>query len=616
MSRLRISTPDKAQETMDQLYLDMERHVAASNPGTCPVDMQIGFLRLCHAQSCGKCVPCRVGLGQLEKLMTDVLENRATMETLDLIEETAKNIEASADCAIGYDAARMVLNGLNGCREDYKFHIQHHRCSHSYAKAVPCRALCPAGVDIPGYIALVQEKRYADAVNLIRKDNPFPTACAMVCEHPCEARCRRQILDSPVNIRGIKRMACDNARADTVLTPAKGPATGKKIAIVGGGPSGLTCAYYLALMGHTVDVYEEKPKLGGMLRYGIPSYRFPRERLQEDIDAILSTGINVHRNVNVGKDITIKELHFEFDAVYIAIGAQTNKVARVEGMDDVKDSSMISAVELLLDIGLEKPMDMTGKNVCVIGGGNVAMDATRTALRLGAKKVTIVYRRRQDDMTALPEEVEGAIAEGAELAVLSAPAKIEANENGGVAALWVQPQIVGPLDSAGRPRPGNADEPPVRIPCDLIIQAVGQGIDSQHFADFGLDVKWGVMHAVDDSLEGAVPGVFIGGDCETGPATVIRAIAAGKVAAANIDEYLGYHHEISCDIEIPEADHSDKIPCGRVNLRETDSTERAKTFDHIELEMTEQEAQQECGRCLRCDHYGYGIFKGGRESRW
>ena len=254
MSRLRINTPDEAELTMEHLYLDLERHIAASTPGLCPVDMQISFLRLCHAQSCGKCVPCRVGLGQLVRLMTDVLEHRATMETLDLIEETARNIEVSADCAIGYDAARMVLNGLKGCRKDYISHIRKGLCTAGITQPVPCVAMCPAGVDIPGYIALVAEERYGDAVRLIRKDNPFPTACAMVCEHPCEARCRRNMIDSAVNIRGLKRMAVDHAPADTVLVPANQPATGKKVAIVGGGPSGLTAAYYLALMGHQVDV--------------------------------------------------------------------------------------------------------------------------------------------------------------------------------------------------------------------------------------------------------------------------------------------------------------------------------------------------------------------------
>lgn len=616
MSRLRISTPDEAQLTMEHLYLDLERHIAASAPGLCPVDLQISFLRLCHAQSCGKCVPCRVGLGQLQRLMTDVLENRATLQTLDLIEQTARNIEASADCAIGYDAARMVLNGLSGCREDYLSHIRRGRCAAGITQPVPCVALCPAGVDVPGYIALVGEGRYADAVRLIRKDNPFPTACAMVCEHPCEARCRRNMIDSAVNIRGIKRVAVDHAHADTVLVPSNEPSTGKRVAIVGGGPSGLSAAYYLALMGHRVDLYEEKPHLGGMLRYGIPAYRFPRKRLQEDIDAILTTGIEVHMNVNVGKDVTIRELHEQFDAVYVAIGAQTNKKVGIEPDGKVREGNVISAVEMLRDVGMDRPIDLKGKRVVIVGGGNVAMDCTRTAIRLGASQVMVAYRRRRNDMTAMPEEVEGAIAEGAELITLNAPLKIETDEEGNVAALWVQPQICGAMDSQGRPRPSNSHEEPERIPCDVVITAIGQGIETAHFEEFGLEVKRGVLQTVDESLEGDIPGVFVGGDCVTGPATVIRAIAAGKVAAANIDEYLGFHHNISCDVEIPNANLADKKPCGRVNLREVGTGERRGNFEHIEKGMTDEEAAQECGRCLRCDHFGYGILKGGRNSRW
>ncbi len=421
MSRLKISTPNAAQLTVERLYKDLERHIIASPPGLCPVDLQLSFLKLCHAQTCGKCVPCRVGLLQLQHLMEDVLEGRATEDTIALIEETANNITDSADCAIGYEAAHMVLAGLEGFKEDYLHHIKTGKCSYTITQPVPCVALCPAGVDIPGYIALVGEERYADAVQLIRKDNPFPTACALICEHPCEARCRRNMIDSSVNIRGLKRMAVDNARANTVPVPKKPASTGKKVAIVGGGPGGLSAAYYLELMGHHAVVFEEKGKLGGMLRYGIPNYRFPRERLDEDIEAILSTGVEVHTNVTIGNeedDVSLSDLRKEYDAVYVAIGAHTDKKIGIEG-EDAK--GVISAVEMLRSIGDDNPPDFTGKTVVVVGGGNVAMDCTRSAIRLGAKKVGIAYRRRQEDMTALPEEIEGAIAEGGVIQLKSAP---------------------------------------------------------------------------------------------------------------------------------------------------------------------------------------------------
>lgn len=616
MSRLKVETPDQAQLTVERLYKDLERHIIASPPGLCPVDLQLSFLKVCHAQTCGKCTPCRIGLGQLQKLMESVLEGKATMKTLQLIEDTANNIMDSADCAIGYEAAHMVLAGLVGFKEDYIHHIKTGKCNSTVNHSVPCIALCPAQVDIPGYIALVGEGRYADAIKLIRKDNPFPTACALICEHPCEARCRRNMIDAAINIRGLKRMAVDNAPANTVPVPEKAETTGKRIAIIGGGPSGLAAAYYLELMGHHAVVFEAKSKLGGMLRYGIPSYRFPRERLDQDIEAILSTGVEVHLNTKIGSgegEVPFNKLREEYDAVYIAIGAHEDKKVGIEGEDS---KGVISAVEMLGSIGEEVMPDFKDKTVVVIGGGNVAMDCTRSAIRLGAKKVTIAYRRRKSDMTALPEEIEGAVAEGAELYELKAPHKIEDDENGNVVALWAEPQIIGPIDAWGRARPIRAELPLDRIPCDIIVVAIGQGVELRPFEEAGVKVKRGSIAAMDTGELANANGVFAGGDCVTGPATVIRAIAAGKVAAANIDEYLGYEHEISCDVEIPPADLSDKRPCGRIQMKEKEAGERKNNFEEFECGMTVQEACQEASRCLRCDKFGLSALKGGRTFKW
>ncbi len=611
MSRLHIETPNKAQTVVEGLYRDMEHRIIASPPGLCPVDMASSFLKLCHAQTCGKCVPCRIGLGQLSNLLEDVLNGEATLETIDLIEKTARVISNSADCAIGYEAANMVLKGVTGFRDDYEEHIENGRCICNLNQPVPCVSLCPAGVDIPGYVALVNEGRYADAVRLIRKDNPFPTACALICEHPCEARCRRNMVDDSVNIRGLKRYAVEHA--GTVPAPKCAEKTGRKVAVIGGGPGGLSAAYYLSLMGHKVVVYEQRERLGGMLRYGIPNYRLPRERLDEDIAVIIATGIIIKTGVSVGKDISLEELKNQYDAVYIAIGAHIDKKIGIEGENS---KGVISAVEMLRAIGKDNPPDFTGKRVVVIGGGNVAMDVTRSAVRLGAEKVTCVYRRRIADMTALPEEVEGAIAEGCEVIPLQAPVRIEHDEEGKVLALWTKPQIIGRIDASGRPRPENANAPEQRMPCDILIVAIGQGIESRHFEERGVPVKRGVIEALSDSCVENNPNIFAGGDCVTGPATVIRAIAAGKVAAANIDNYLGYNHVISTDVKIPDPRLDDRPACGRVNMRERDAMERMGDFELIECGMTDEEAHQESSRCLRCDHFGYGVFKGGRINKW
>lgn len=611
MSRLSIETPGRAQNVLDGLHRDMERRIGASAYGLCPVDMSLNYLRLCHAQTCGKCVPCRIGLGQLEVLIEQVLDRTATMETINIIERTAKVIADSAGCAIGYEAAHMVLKGIRGFREDYEEHVQHGRCISVLSYPVPCVSACPAHVDVPGYVALVNEGKYEEAVRLIRKDNPFPSACAYVCVHSCEAHCRRAMVDDAINICGLKRFAVDNAKAE----PAKilYEKTGKTVGIIGGGPGGLTAAYYLAQMGHKVTVYEQRPKLGGMLRYGIPDYRLPQEVLERDIEHILTTGINVITDVSIGRDVTMEDIQKSYDAVYISIGAHNDKKLGIEGEDA---ENVVSAVSLLRRIHEGNAPDFTGKRICVIGGGNVSMDATRTAKRLGAESVTCVYRRRVDDMTALAEEIEEAMAEGCQILPLQAPARIEKDAEGKVAALWTVPQIIGPYGKDGRPKPIPADVPEFRIACDYVIVAIGQAIDARPFEAIGIKTFKGMIQAEDTSSVADVDNVFAGGDAVSGPATVIRAVAAGKVAAANIDAYLGFEHKIKTDVVVPPAHLTNAPPCGRVNLKSHCAPDCKGNFDLVVEGMSRKEADQESERCLRCDYFGFGSFRGGRTGEW
>ncbi len=610
MSRLEFSAPDRAQTVMDGLYKDLERRIESSPPGLCPVDMTYAFLEMCHAQSCGKCTPCRIGLGQLKNMLAAILEGTASFEILDQMEELAQSIMDSADCAIGYEAAGMVLRSLKGCRDRYEEHIKQKRCTCQYQTPVPCTAQCPAHVDIPGYVALVGEGRYADAIRLLRKDNPFPTTCAFICEHPCEARCRRTVVDDAINIRGLKRAAADSA--GNVPAPACAPSTGKRVAIVGGGPGGLSAAYYLQLMGHQTTVYEMLPQLGGMLRYGIPNYRLPKNRLDEDIQTILETGVQVVYGTRIGEEKTLSDLRKEYDAVLLTIGASTDKKLGIEGE---QADGVISAVQFLRAAGLGKKMDLSGQEVAIIGGGNVSMDAVRTAKRLGAKKVSIVYRRRTADMTALPAEIEGAIAEGIEIQTLMAPSRIVTDETGHVAGIFVTPQMIGRIQD-GRASVQASGEDDVWIPCQTLIVAIGQDIESEHFEEAGIPTKRRRIQAQKDGGFAQMPGVFAGGDCVSGPASVIQAIAAAKTVAANIDAYLGYAHTICCEVEIPKARLEDRPPCGRVNLTEREAGERICDFEGCEKGMTKAEAKQEASRCLRCDHFGYGILKGGRETKW
>ena len=608
MARLSVAPRAKDDSKFATFLDEYERRVEATPPGMCAVAMQLDLLRAGGCQTCGKCVPCREGIAHIETLLEEVLAFDVEPDVLEEIRAQAAVVRDTADCAIGWHAAEVLLAGLDAFKEEFESHVKQGKCRESVAQTVPCETLCPAHVNVPAYIALAGSGDYAGAIGMVRKDNPFPTACAFVCEHPCENRCRRTLIDAPINIRGIKKFAVDQLAADQVPTPAPAAPTGKKVAIVGGGPSGLTCAYFCALMGHEVHVLEMRKQLGGMMRYGIPAYRFPRERLDEDIRAIVSAGnVTVHTECRIDAE-GMRRLSEEYDAVYVAIGAQGGKTLKLDGADA---EGVMSAVDLLTKIGDDEYPDFTGKNVVVIGGGNVAMDCARTSVRAGAASVTVAYRRRLEDMTALRAEIDSAMQEGVEMMTLQAPDHIEV-ENGQAVALYTQPQFIGPV-KRGRPAPQKADKPLARVPADVVLIAVGQDIESAPFEEAGMQADRTYFEA-DDGLKsvGSLDNVFVGGDCQVGPKTVIIAIGAGKVAARNIDDFLGFNHELDCGVEVPPAAANWRQPCGRVNIVERPARERKGDFDAVEVEMSAEEAFQEARRCLRCDHFGCGVLDEGR----
>lgn len=586
-----------------------QKRVLANPPGVCCISTHIAYLRTARSQTCGKCVPCAKGLEQLERMMQKILDGGADMDLYVNMLWLAQNIKETADCAIGYEAAYMVLSNIKNFKDEYLYHIENHKCQSNVSVKVPCMYNCPANVNIPGYISLIGAERYADAINLIREDNPFPTACAYVCERPCEMQCRRSLIDSAVNIRGLKKFAVDEVPVDTISTPPRNVPTGKRIAVVGGGPSGLTCAYFLARMGHSVVIYEAKEKLGGMLRYGIPNYRLPKDRLDEDIRALLAVGgIEVRLNAPVGREITTESLEKEYDAVYLSIGAQKGRVIPIKNYDN---PNVASAVEMLDHIGHGDLPDFTGKDVVVIGGGNVAMDCARSAIRCGAASVTLAVRERQVDMTALPSEIQGAIEEGVELMTMYSPVEIKVDENGNVKGLITQPQITSHYDErTGMPSVRDADKEPYEIPCDIIFMAIGQAVVTDQFTGFEVSPR-GTFITDNTTAMKDHPGVFAGGDCVSGPATAIMAIGAGKVAAMNIDEYLGFHHAYRQNFDIPHVKSNMRHHFGRVNLTEKSARERKKSFCPVENSMSHEEAMQECSKCLRCDVFGSGTMKGG-----
>lgn len=608
MDRLILKSDNKSFDNMLKMF---ERRIRASISGLCAVDMTRAFLSAYQAQSCGKCTPCRIGTRLLLELFDNILDSKATPETLKEIEKVANTMLLSSDCEIGSNTGSLVLYALREFKDDFESHVKSSRCIMQTRQAVPCVSKCPANVDVPGYIALANAKKYKDVVRLIRKDNPFPVACAYICDHPCESNCRRMIVDAAINIRGIKKASVD--RAGFVESEKAEADTGKRVAIIGGGPSGLTAAYFLRLMGHSVSIYEANERLGGMLYYGIPRYRLPQKQLDRDIDNILSLGIDVHLNEKIGDKVTVDELRKSYDAVYISIGAQVDNKVSVEG-EDAKN--VISAVTMLRVAASLKSPSLKGKKVVVIGGGNVAMDCTRTALRLGAERVSVVYRRRRDDMTALQAEIEAAIAEGAEIMDLTSHKRIVKDENNNAVGLVVKRNMVSVIGSDGRPKVKESNTEEITIPADLIIFAIGQGIDSAHFEQSGLAVEKNIFKTDKTGRILGSEGVFAGGDCVTGPGSAINAIAAGKVAAANIDAFLGYNHEISVDVKIPETEFTDIKPCGRVNTRERSGHDSKNDFEEVEVPFTDEEVAQETSRCLRCDCFGFGIFKNGREQKW
>ena len=609
MSTLSVKPSSAADAKIASVAKSFQQRIEAIPPGSCPIVVLASHCENCASQTCGKCVPCRDGLPQLAQQLKRIAACQAAPADLEACVELARMIRDTSDCVIGYKAASDVLEGLETFSAELQSHLQKHSCCQDIGQKVPCEALCPAHVDVPAYIALTAAGDYAGAIKMIRKDNPFPTACALVCEHPCEARCRRTMIDAPVNIRGIKKFAVDNLPADKVEVPSRLPDTGRSIAVIGGGPSGLTCAYFAALMGHKVTVFEGRSKLGGMMRYGIPAYRFPRQRLDSDINAILSVGnIDVVYNTNVDA-AKMQEIAAGFDAVYVAIGAQGGKSLR---LDNVDADGVSSAVDLLSRIGDGDWLpDFTGKNVVVIGGGNVAMDCCRTSVRAHAKSVTCVYRRRVEDMTALAAEIESAMQEGVEMMTLQSPAAIEVDKDGHCTALITQPQYISAV-KRGRPAPADADKPQQRVEADVILLAVGQAILSAPFEDFGMQADRTYFVADDELHAAGFDNIFVGGDCQTGPATVIKAIGAGKVAARNIDSYLGFNHTLHIDVEVPAPMPNDRTAYGRVEILERPARERKCDFEGVETQMSLEEARQECGRCLRCDHYGCGSMEGGR----
>jgi formate dehydrogenase beta subunit len=470
----------------------------------------------------------------------------------------------------------------------------------------PCQRTCPAGINIPGYITAIREGNYRAAITLIKETNPLPLTCGRVCPHPCEEQCRLGQVSDPVNINHLKRFAADyEMESGERITPYKAPETGKKVAVIGGGPAGLTCAFYLARYGHAPTIFEAMPQLGGMLRYGIPEYRLPKAILDWEIEGIIGMGVAVKTNVAMGADVTIKSLKEQgFDAVFLGTGAWDSRGLGVEGEDL---EGILPGTRFLIDRGLGKETPV-GDKVAIIGGGNTALDAARSSWRLGAKEVTIIYRRSRKEMPANDIEIEEAEKEGVIFHYLAAPTKLM-GENGRLTHLEYIVMELGEPDESGRRRPVPKPGTETVIPVDNVIAAIGQFPVTGFLKDNGVALsRWNTIEVVNDRTgETNLEGVFAGGDAVSGASIAVEAIGAGRRAARSINLYLRGEQVavpdevIGKDSELLDVEEVVGVAeSARVAMPELTVDERRLSFKEVELGLTEEMARGEAERCLRC----------------
>jgi NADH-quinone oxidoreductase subunit F len=577
--------------------------------GTCMVDLAKYFISFTREESCGKCTPCREGTKRLLEMLTDISRGEAREEDLDALEELALYVKDVSLCGLGGTAPNPVLTTLRYFRDEYLAHIIDKQCPARVCKRLspaPCQFACPAGIDVPSYVALIGQGRYAEALNLIREDNPLPSVCGYVCPAPCETQCRRREIDQAVSIKSLKRYVADFVRTRGERPPENVIHRREKVAVIGSGPAGLTAAYYLSREGYPVTVFEALPEIGGMLRVGIPTYRLSREALDFDIQAISRMGVLFQTGTRVGRDVTFEELQKQgFKAYFLGTGAHQDIRLNIPGEGH---AGVRSGVDFLREVSLGRPA-APGKNVVVVGGGNVAMDAARTARRLGAR-VTVLYRRTEAEIPAYPEEIAQAREEGIEIRYLTQPVEILGAET--VAAVKCLAMELGEPDASGRRRPIPLAGSEFILEADGVIKAIGQLPEPLVCVQAGdrLQVQpRGTVEVRTINLSTNLTGFFAGGDNVTGPATVVEAVAGGKQAARSIHRFL-QNQALDEKSRIPtprqrleplEVPDEERAGLTRPPMPEAPAADRVHNFSMVELGLNQKQAQDEAKRCLRCD---------------
>jgi len=573
------------------------------NEDTCMVDVARFFMEFVQDESCGKCVPCRTGTKRMLEILERITRGEGMEGDVELLEELALTIKDTALCGLGQTAPNPVLSTIKYFREEYDEHIKYKYCRAGVCSDLfisPCENACPASVNVPGYLALIAAGRVKDAYNLIRQENPFPSVCGRVCTHPCESKCRRGQMDEPLAVSALKRYAADEMfKSSEPFVDLVFPNKGKSVGIIGAGPSGLTCAYYLARLGYDVTVYETQPVPGGVLIFGIPEYRLPKAVLDREIDTIRQVGVNIVTGIEVGKDIGFDELRNKHDSIYIATGAQLSRKVGIQGENL---TGVYHGFDLLKDVNLGKDIDLSG-TIAVIGGGSTAFDAARVAVRKGASEVHIFYRRTIEDMPAGKSEIGEAAEEGVIVHELAWPLEFLGNERV-KQVRFIKMELSG-FDSDGRKKPVDIQGSEFLFDVDKVIPAVSQYSDLPFVRKEEVEATpMGTFIVDPDTRMTSMKGVFSGGDVVRGSDVVITAIADGKKAASEIDKYLGGKGELNKGepIDIPmDADDSEVTEHARFEMDYLDPEDRKDNFDEVCLGFHRLNAIAESMRCLRCD---------------
>ncbi len=597
-------------ETLAQLGSIMgSGGIVVMDEDNCMVDVARYFIEFTHSESCGKCVPCRVGLDKSLRLLNHFTRGRAAETDLDRLDEMGRMIRDTSLCGLGQSAPNPLLTTMRHFRHEFEDHIRAHRCRAGVCEELalsPCENSCPLHMNIPRFLQLYREGKLEEAFEAVVLDNPLPASTGRVCQHPCDNRCRRRSLDESVNMREVHRFLADSIyqsdRFDALvhrIAQRRMEPTGRKVAIVGAGPTGLTAAFYLAMLGHDVTVFESNPEPGGMLRYALPEYRLPREVVRREVELIRRMGVNFVCNVAVGTDITLNDLDNQYNAVFLAIGTWKESWVYLPGTEL---KGVHPALSFLESVSKEDPVRL-GPKVVVIGGGNAAIDSARTALRMGSE-VTIVYRRERKDMPAIGEEIDAAEHEGAHFRFLATPHRIVGDAEGNVKAIEAVKTKLGEFDSSGRRRPVPTEEI-VRIQCDNVILAVGEVVDMDFVRASGLRITERNTLEVDRySLETSRSKFYAGGDLISGASNVSNAMGFGKKAARNINQRLmgpGRWEQVWPQFEYSNDPPEQVSDSRRHHASELPAHDRAESFVEAMVGLCAEDALEEAGRCLRCD---------------